>query len=166
MPTAGSSRTSRTSRSSRTKRVALVAIVLSTCLIGASYVAVLVLGRTPAWAPWCFMIGTSTVMLGTIVLGAARGRGGVGRLALPFALIYLLLLACFGAALAMPAEAGAEATLWLGLPRRAAIVLYGIGVLPLFLLPIAYAWTFHSMTLSEDDLARLAAARRAREGVA
>ena len=154
MATAGSSGTS------GTKRAALAAIVLSTCMIGAGYVAVLVLGRTPSWAPWCFMIGTSTVMLGTIVLGAARGRGGVGRLALPFALIYVLLLAGFGAVLAMPAETGADAALWLGLPRRAAIVLYGIGILPLFLLPFAYAWTFDSMTLSEEDLARVAAARR------
>jgi hypothetical protein len=63
----------------------------------------------------------------------------------------------------MPAETGADAPLWLGLPRRAAIVLYGIGILPLFLLPFAYAWTFDAMTLSEEDLARVAAARRARE---
>ena len=158
MPTAGSSSTS------GTKRAALAAIVLSTCMIGAGYVAVLVLGRAPAWAPWCFMLGTSTVMLGTIVLGAARGRGGVGRLALPFALIYVLLLTGFGAVLAMPSETGPDATLWLGLPRRAAIVLYGIGILPLFLLPLAYAWTFDSMTLSEEDLARVKAARRTRDG--
>lgn len=145
------------------KRAALGAIVLSTCLIGLGYAAVLVLGRTPAWAPWCFMIGTATVMVATIVLGAARRDGGVGRLALPFALIYALLVAGFGAVLALPAESGADVTLWLGLPRRAAIVLYGIGILPLFLLPLAYAFTFESMTLRDEDLARIAEARRRRE---
>jgi len=145
------------------KRAALAAIVLSTCLIGAGYAAVLVLGRTPEWAPWCFMLGTATVMVATIVLGAARRDGGVGRLALPFVLIYVLLVVGFGAVLSMPAETGADAPLWLGLPRRAAIVLYGIGILPLFLLPLAYAFTFESMTLRDDDLARIAAARRARE---
>jgi hypothetical protein len=151
------------SSSSPTKRAALATIVLSTLMIGAGYAAVLVLGRAPAWAPWCFMIGTSTVMLGTIVLGAARGRSGVGRLAFPFLLIYALLLAGFGSVLVMPAETGAGTTLWLGLPPRAAIVLYGIGILPLFLLPLAYAWTFDAMTLSEEDLARVAAARPVRE---
>ena len=145
------------------KRVALAAIFLSTCLIGAAYASVLLLGRAPAWAPWSFMIGTATVMLATIVLGAARRGGGVGRLALPFALIYALLLAGFGAVLALPPEAGADTPLWLGLPRRAAIVLYGIGILPLFLLPLAYAFTFESMTLREEDLTRIAAARRAGE---
>ena len=146
-----------------TRTAAVLGLVISTVLIAIAYVAVLATGGTPSWAPWCYMIGTSTVMLSTIVLGASRGRGGVGRLAVPFALIYVLLLAGFGAVLMMPPETGADAVLWLGLPRRAAIVLYGIGVLPLFLLPIAYALTFDSMTLSEADLARVAEARRDRE---
>ena len=53
--------------------------------------------------------------------------------------------------------------IWLGLPRRAAILIYGIGLLPVFLLPIAYAMTFDRVTLSDADLAsfreRLAAIR-------
>ena len=146
-----------------TRTAAVLGLVISTLLIAIAYVAVLATGGTPPWAPWCYMIGTSTVMLSTIVLGASRGRGGVGRLAVPFALIYVLLLAGFGAVLMMPPETGADTVLWLGLPRRAAIVLYGIGVLPLFLLPFAYALTFDSMTLSEADLARVAEARRDRE---
>ena len=146
-----------------TRTAAVLGLVVSTLLIAIAYVAVLATGGTPPWAPWCYMIGTSTVMLSTIVLGASRGPGGVGRLAGPFALIYVLLLAGFGAVLMMPPETGADAVLWLGLPRRAAIVLYGIGVLPLFLLPFAYALTFDSMTLSEADLARVAEARRDRE---
>jgi hypothetical protein len=145
-----------------TRRLAIAGIVGATLLIAVAYVAVLVTGRTPAWAPWAYMIGTTTVMLATIVLGAARRGGGVGRLALPFALIYVLLLAGFAAALALPPEVGADAPLWLGLPRRAAVVLYGIGVVPLFLLPVAYALTFDSATLREEDLARVAAARERR----
>jgi hypothetical protein len=45
----------------------------------------------------------------------------------------------------------------LGLPRRAAIVIYVIGLLPLFAMPFAYAATFDDATLSADDLARLRA---------
>lgn len=146
-----------------TRSLGVLGIVLATLLIAAAYAAALVPGPTPAWAPWCYMVGTTTVMLATIVLGAARSTGGVGRLAVPFVLIYVLLLAGFGAALALPAEAGPDAPLWLGLPRRAAIVLYGIGIVPLFLLPVAYALTFDSATLREADLARVAEARRARE---
>lgn len=148
---------------SSTRTLAVAAFVAATLLIAVAYAAVLLTGATPGWAPWCYMLGMATTMLATIVLGAARGRGGVGRLAPPFAGIYLLLLAGFGAALAMPPETGADVVLWLGLPRRAAIVLYGVGVLPLFLLPIAYALTFDSMTLREQDMALVAEARRARE---
>jgi hypothetical protein len=61
----------------------------------------------------------------------------------------------------MPAESGVDTGLWLGLPPRAAVVLYGIGLIPLLLIPLAYAFTFEEQTLSDGDLERvLAAARR------
>jgi len=43
----------------------------------------------------------------------------------------------------------------LGFPLRAAIVIYGVGLVPLVMLPVVYAMTFDEMTLSEDDLARV-----------
>src|SRR5215207_6757236 len=115
-----------------TRTLAVGVLVAATLLLAATYAAVLLTGATPSWAPWSYLVGVATVMMATMVLGAARGRGGVGRLALPFVLIYALVLAGFGAALVLPAETSADAPLWLGLPRRAAIVLYGIGILPLF----------------------------------
>lgn len=145
-----------------TRTIALSAVVGGIVLIAIAYVAAFLSGGAPAWAAWPYMIGTSTTMLGMMVLGAARGRGGIGQLVWPFALIYGVLLAGFGAVLVMPAETGSTTSLWLGLPPRAAIVIYGIGILPLFLLPFAYAMTFDSMTMSEEDLARLAAVRRDR----
>lgn len=148
-----------------TQRFALAAIVAGTLLIAAAYAAQILLGSAPTWAPWAYLVGMSTSMLAMLLLGAARSRTGVGRLALPIAIMYVLLLAGFGTALTLPPETTADAVLWLGLPRRAAIVLYGIGVLPLFLLPIAYALTFESMTLREEDMARVAQARRDREAL-
>ena len=145
-----------------TRTIALGAVVGGIVLIAIAYATAFLPGGAPAWAAWPYMIGTSTTMLGMMVLGAARGRGGIGRLVWPFALIYALLLAGFSAVLVMPPETGPTTSLWLGLPPRAAIILYGIGILPLFLLPIAYALTFDSMTMSEEDLARLAAMRRDR----
>jgi hypothetical protein len=65
-------------------------------------------------------------------------------------------------ALALPPETEGAA-LWLGLPRRAALVLYGIGLLPVAILPVAYARTFDSLTLRPEDLERIRAARARRE---
>jgi hypothetical protein len=45
--------------------------------------------------------------------------------------------------------------LWLGLPERAAIVIYGIGLLPIIVLPVAYALTFEAQTLSGEDVERV-----------
>ena len=144
-----------------TKSVAIVAVLVSTVLIGAAYAAALVAGSVPPWTPWALMIGTSTVMLATMVLGASRKGRGIGRLVVPFVVMFVVLLVGFGAALVMPSESAAS-PLWLGLPPRAAVVLYGIGVLPLFVLPIAYALTFESLTLTEADLERVRAAKAQR----
>jgi hypothetical protein len=47
----------------------------------------------------------------------------------------------------------------LGLPLRAAIIMYGIGLFPAFIIPAAYALAFDRHTLSEADLARVRAVR-------
>ena len=146
-----------------TRTWALAGFVAGILMIAVAYVTAFLPGGAPGWATWSYMIGTSTSMLAMMVVGAARGSAGIGRLVWPFALIYAVLIVGFGAVLLMPAETGAGTALWLGLPPRAAIILYGIGILPLFLLPVAYALTFESMTLGEEDLARLAAIRAARE---
>ena len=144
-----------------TKSVAVVVLLVSTLVIGAAYGGALIAGSVPPWTPWALMIGTSTVMLATMVLGASRSGRGVGKLVAPFVAMFVVLLVGFGAALAMPAES-AGARLWLGLPARAAVILYGIGVLPLFVLPMAYALTFESLTLTEADLERVRKAKAER----
>ncbi len=146
-----------------TRPLAIGALLLSALLIGAAYVGALVASPVPRWAPWALMIGTSTIMLATMVLGASRRGAGIGRLVVPFAAIFTVLIVGFSAALVLPAES-ATSPLWFGLPRRAAVILYGVGVLPLFVLPIAYAVTFESLTLSNEDLERVRAVKRARVG--
>jgi hypothetical protein len=79
----------------------------------------------------------------------------VGALKIPFAFVILMLVIGFGAALALPATEGPLSRLWLGLPARAAIVIYGVGLLPIFVLPIAYALTFETQTLSAEDVERV-----------
>ncbi|HZE09938.1 MAG TPA: hypothetical protein VE110_14405, partial [Gemmatimonadaceae bacterium] len=57
--------------------------------------------------------------------------------------------------LALPATESAQSHLWLGLPIRAALVIYGIGLLPIVVLPVAYALTFESQTLTAQDVERV-----------
>jgi hypothetical protein len=90
-----------------------------------------------------------------MVLGAARGRKGIGALKLPFLFVFVVLASGFCLALGLPAVEAKGATLLLGLPVRAAIVIYGIGLLPIVVLPVAYAITFDTQTLSEDDIAQV-----------
>lgn len=137
------------------KKAALVVLVLSIVAIGIAYGGALLTGGARAWSAWAMAIATPFAMIATMTLGAARaGRpgGGLRKLALPFAAVLLIMLGAFAAALSLPADGEA---LFLGLPLRAAIVLYGIGVVPVFILPVAYALTFDEITLTEDDIERV-----------
>lgn len=108
----------------------------------------------PAWAPWLFVVATAFMMVATMALGAAR-RGRIGRLWGPFVLVLLILVGGLAAVLTLPPTDPAAPTLWLGLPPRAAIVVYGLGLLPFLIVPTAYAWTFDEQTLGEGELERV-----------
>ncbi len=112
------------------------------------------------WAAWLLALGIPVALAAIMILGAARGRRGIGPLKIPFAFVAMVLLIGFGSALALPATEGPLSTLWLGLPARAAIVIYGIGLLPIVVLPIAYALTFEAQTLSAEDVERVRALAR------
>lgn len=137
-----------------TKRIALIAMVLAALAIAAAYASAFLPGGAPAWAPWPMALGIPTILLAVMVLGAARD-GRIGKLAFPFAFSFLVLAAGFCLAVALPEDAGAGAPLYLGLPLRAAIVIYGIGLFPIVVLPIAYALTFGEQTLNAADLERV-----------
>lgn len=143
-----------------TRRVALVALVAGILAIAFGYAGAFLPGGTPAWAPWLLAIGIPVALGAIMILGAARGRMGVGPLKYPFAFVVATLAVGFGAALALPATEGPLSELWLGLPARAAIVIYGIGLLPIIVLPVAYALTFESQTLNAEDLERVRALAR------
>jgi hypothetical protein len=140
-----------------TRRTALAGLVAGTLAIAAGYGSAFLPGPPPAWAAWALGTGSSLVMVASMALGAVREGRGVGRLAWAFAFVFVVLAGGFGAVMLLPAEAPG-APLYLGLPLRAAIILIGIGLLPLLVLPLAYAMTFDEMTLGEDDLARVRAA--------
>lgn len=142
------------------RRNSLLALLAGTLACAAAYASAFLPGDPPAWSPWALGIGTAVVMVAASALGAAREDTGIGRLKLPFAIVFLIVAGGFAAALLMQAP-GESPRLFLGLPAGAAVVLIGIGLLPLLVLPIAYALTFEDMTLSEVDLARVREAARA-----
>ena len=143
-----------------TRSACLAGIVLSTLLVAAAYGSAFLPGGAPPAAAWMMATGTALIMVALMALGAVRQRGGTGRLALPFAAVFAIMAGGFAFALLLPPVAAGE-TLWLGLPRGAAVVLLGIGLVPMFILPLAYAFTFDEMTLGEDDLARVREAAKA-----
>jgi len=145
-----------------TRRLALQALFISVLAIAIGYAAAFRRAGTPVWAAWLLAIGIPVALGAIMILGATRGRRGIGPLKLPFLFVVATLAIGFGAALALPATEGPLSKLWLGLPVRAAIVIYGVGLLPIIVLPIAYALTFESQTLSAEDVERVRAVARER----
>ncbi|MCC6929913.1 MAG: hypothetical protein IT359_13105 [Gemmatimonadaceae bacterium] len=143
-----------------TKRVAIAMTATSTACIALAYGSAFLAGGA-RWGVWCMVVGLALMVVSMMALGVSRRTGGVGRLAIPLAFTFVVIVAGFAAALLLPADAPGERII-LGLPLRAAIVVYGVGLLPLLVLPLAYALTFEVMTLREDDLARVRAMRSAR----
>jgi hypothetical protein len=129
-------------------------IVAATLAISGAYASAFLPGGAPGWAPWVFGAGLSAMMVALMALGAAR-EGGLGRLRMPMFVVLLILAGGFGAALALPPTPPLEPPLWLGLPPRAAVIIYGIGILPFLIVPLAYAWTFHDRVLRPGDLERI-----------
>ena len=144
-----------------TRHAALVTLFAGIAAIALGYAAAFRPHGTPSWAPWLLALGIPAALGAIMILGATRADRGVGPLKIPFAFVILMLVIGFGAALALPAAEGPLSRLWLGLPARAAIVIYGVGLLPIFVLPIAYALTFETQTLSAEDLERVRELARA-----
>lgn len=142
-----------------TRRFALGALIVSITAIAIAYASAFRTIGPPVWAAWLLALGIPVSLGAIMILGAARGGkgGGVGTLKLPFAFVTVVLAVGFCGALLLPATESATSTLWLGLPARAAIVIYGVGLLPTIVLPIAYALTFETQTLTAEDIERVRA---------
>jgi hypothetical protein len=138
-----------------TRSFARGALVASIGAIATAYAAAFAPGGAPPWAPWLLALGIPGALGAIMILGAARGRAGIGALKLPFLFVFVVLASGFCLALGLPANEAPGATLFLGLPIRASIVIYGIGLLPIVVLPVAYAITFDTQTLSESDIQRV-----------
>lgn len=136
------------------QRPALLGIVSGTVALTLAYASAFLPGGTPQWAPWLFVVGLTVLLVSTMALGAGHREGQRG-LRILWGLLVVILLGGFGGALALPANEGPSSALWLGLPLRAALVIYLVGLVPVLLVPIFYAKTFHRLTLRPGDLERV-----------
>jgi hypothetical protein len=136
-------------------------VVLSLVVIGAGYAGSFLPGGPPEWTPWCLALGTCGTLMSLMALGAVR-RGRIAPvLCWVFVGMFLFCGGCFAVALALPADEGAGGALLFGFPLRSTIVLLGIAVVPILVFPFAWALTFDSAMLSEEDLRRLREAQAA-----
>ena len=140
------------------KRLLIRLLAASCGLVAIAYAAMFVSATPPSWEPISLAIGANGVIMTLMAIGAVRHDTMPRSLVWTFVGLFVLCAGAFVVALLMPAQEGAGGPLLLGLPLRSAIVLYGVGVLPIAILPFAYALTFESSTLSEDDLVRVRAA--------
>lgn len=138
-------------------RAGLTLLLLGLVAVGSAY-AFALFGVAAAAAPWWLATGTTGALAGIAVLGAARRGRPTPVLAATVALSFASVLAGLLVPLLLPAP-DATASLLLGLPRPTTILLLFVGVVPLVLLPLAYAYAFDREVLSDDDLRALRSAR-------
>jgi len=137
------------------RRAAVVVLFVSIAAMALAYAEALVTKGASRSAPWIAAIAVPIALTAIMILGAVRGDKDIGRLRIPFVFVALILIVGFLAALLLPASESPTSSLWLGLPARSAIVIYGIGVLPIIVLPVAYALTFETQTLNAEDVERV-----------
>jgi hypothetical protein len=140
------------------KKLLVRLLAVSCFLVAIAYAALFVSPTIPVWAPLSLAIGANGVIMSLMAIGAVRHDTMPRSLAWTFIGLFVLCAGALVLALVMPPQEGAGGPLLLGLPLRTAIVLYGVGVVPIAILPLAYALTFDSSTLSEADLVRVRAA--------
>lgn len=133
---------------------ALAALVGGVLAILMAYASAWLPDGAPHFAVWAMIVGSSLVMCGMLALGALRSRVRPWRVLLLSAFLLLVMLAGFGLPVLLPPES-ANGPLLLGLPLRAAIEIYGIGLFPALFLPLIFALEFRSAGLEEASLAAL-----------
>ena len=136
------------------KRVALIGVCAGALLVTLAFGSAWLPGGAPVWGTWLMILG-SAKLLGSATMLGALNSGVRWPLALAAAVfLSLLIVIGFGAPLLLPVETAAS-PLVLGLPVRAAIEIYGVGLLPIVVLPWLFAAQFRQDGLDDAGLAAL-----------
>lgn len=134
-------------------------LTAGTAVVSGAYLATLFGGAAPEWAVWAIPVGIGLLLFGFFDLGGSP-RAEVAsetrlKLRLVFAATAVWVAAGLALLIAMPAAEATDPALILGLPPRAAWMIYGVGLAPGLFLPLAYALFFDEATLSERSLDHL-----------
>lgn len=122
--------------------------------VGSGYLSAFLPSGAPIWGAALVVGGTALSLAAAMALGAAKG-GRLEGLGPVFAFVLLVVGGGLGALLVLPPADPADPTLILGLPPRAALLVYGVGLLPVLVVPFAYALTFERLSPDEDELERI-----------
>jgi hypothetical protein len=123
-------------------------LACSSLLLVIGYGATWLPGGAPRWVAVCFALATVLQLCAFCLLGAVRRDGRVGSVAISVAVMGLLVGGALVYAI-LAADPGAAEGLVLGIPRRAALVLYGVGVAPLVVLSVVFVRTFDAWAGTE-----------------
>jgi hypothetical protein len=155
--------TQRARRLPAVRRAFIVAtLIASTILIALAYASAFVTGGL-SWGLWCMVAGLAGISMSVTALGAFREGRRNRMMTAALWTTGVCIVAGFSLALLLPDEGTAERMI-LGFPARAAAVIWLVGLAPLFVFPLVYAWTFDAMTLRDEDLIAVRAARRQDDG--
>ncbi len=128
-------------------RLGLSLLVVGLLAVAASYAATAA-GVAAAVAPFWLALGSTAVLAGLAVLGAARGGRATPRLHAAAAVAFASVALGLVLPLASPPP-DAATPLLLGLPRPTALLLLLVGLVPLVVLPVAYASAFDREVLPD-----------------
>jgi hypothetical protein len=125
----------------RDERRAVAGVFAGSALIAIAFASAWLPRGAPTWGVCAMVLGCGAIIASASLLGALRS--GVRRTIAISAAAFLFVIigAGFGVPIFLPAEA-AESPLLLGLPLRTAIEVYGVGLLPVFVLPVLFAVEF------------------------
>ena len=106
------------------------------------------------WAQAVFAVLVMATPVALIAVAVGR-RGSLGPLRWPLLVLLLFLEACVVGMLVFRGQV-IDGPWFGGLPAAAAIQLYGVFLVPLLLVALAYALSFDRFEIRDEDLERLA----------
>jgi len=125
-------------------RLGLVMVIVGTMMVALAYALAFAAAPWPTRGAGLMAVAQPAIMVGALALGT-RGRSASDRRWLSALLVVAVsVLGGLLAALWMPEEQ-ANTPLWFGLPPRVLVLLLLVVMVPLVLLPWAYAKTFVAM---------------------
>jgi hypothetical protein len=128
----------------------MAALTCAAIAIAAAYASAFLPGGATVISSVLMIIGIATMAVALMILGAIREGTRARPIGFALSFLFAVLVLGFGIPLFFSSR-----DIWLGLPVATAIIVYGVGILPVFVLPLVYAWTFDDRTLNSEDIERI-----------